>query len=72
VLCFGPPAALAARTLRGSDFPADGGFVTHSLALDLAEDTDFLVLRLSSRGKAAIALDYLDIVALPADASAGR
>jgi hypothetical protein len=70
-LCFGPPAVLAARTLRASDFPA-GGFVTHSLEFDLAEDTDFLVFRLSSQGKTTIALDYLDIVALPADASAGR
>ncbi len=71
VLCFGPPAGLAGRTLRGSDFPA-GGFVTHSLTFDLAEDTDFLVFRLSSRGKTTIALDYLDVVALPADASSGQ
>jgi hypothetical protein len=71
-LCFGPRTVLAARTLRGSDFPDAERFIAHSLTLDLEEDTDFLVFRFVSRGKRAVALDYIDLVALPADVSAGR
>ncbi len=69
VLCFAPKGFLAQRALRGSDFAAADRFVTHSLWIDLAEDTDFLVFRFVSRGKTAVALDYLDIIALPAETS---
>jgi hypothetical protein len=72
VLSFALHAVLASRTLTGGDFPEAGRFVTHSLTLDLPGDSDNLVFRLESKGKTAIALDYIDVVALPADASAAR
>jgi hypothetical protein len=68
-LCFAPKAVLAARSLHGSDFPAADRFTAHSLTIDLAEDTDFLFFRFASRGKTAVALDYIDLIALPAGAS---
>jgi hypothetical protein len=70
-VCFAPPALLATRKLRGSDFPA-GGFTTHSLTIDCSEETNFLSFRVRALGKTAIAVDYLDLVALPADPSAGK
>ncbi len=69
VVCFVPPGPVAARPLRGSDFPAAGRFVRQSLELDLPEDRDYLVFRLVANGKTAIALDCIDLVALPEGAS---
>jgi hypothetical protein len=70
-MSFSLGSLLATRSLRGSDFPGTG-FVVQSLDLDLPEETDCVVFRLVSNGKAALALDYLDIIALPADASTGQ
>jgi hypothetical protein len=69
VLCFAPPAVVAARPLRGRDFPAAGRFVRQSLELNFEEDRDCLVFRLVAHGKAALALDYIDLVALPEESS---
>jgi hypothetical protein len=68
-VCFVPPAAVASRPLRGSDFPAAGRFVRQSLELNLEEDRDYLLFRLVAGGKTAVALDYIDVVALPAGSS---
>jgi hypothetical protein len=68
-LCFGPPAALAARPLRGCDFPAAGRFVTQSLDLNLEEDKDYLLFCLVADGNTALVLDYVDLLALPEDQS---
>jgi hypothetical protein len=59
-----PRGTLAARILYGQDCPA-GRYATHVLTFDLAEETDFVVFNLASAGRAAIALDYIDLVALP-------
>jgi hypothetical protein len=66
---FVPPAALAARPLRGVDFPAAGRFVRQSLNLNLEEDGDYIVFSLHAAGKTAVALDCIDLVAMPAAAS---
>jgi hypothetical protein len=71
-VCFAPGALLAARSLRGVDFPAAGQFTTHSLTLDLPDEANFLVFRFLSSGKTSVALDYLDIIALPEEPSPAR
>jgi hypothetical protein len=61
-VCFAPGALLAARSLRGVDFPTAGQFTMQGLTLDLPDEANFLVLRLLSAGKTAVALDCIDIV----------
>jgi hypothetical protein len=71
VLCFAPQTVLAARSLTGGDFPARGEFVRHSLMLDLADEANFLVFRVLSQGKTSLAVDYIDVLILPEQPSAG-
>ncbi len=65
VLSFAPPALLTRRSLCGADFPHAGRFTPQSLPLNLEQEAHFLVLRVLSQGKTALAVDYIDIIALP-------
>ena len=72
LLCFAPEGVLAKHGIKGKDFPVAGRFTVKSLELDFTEDKDFLIFRFLARGKTAVALDYIDIVALPPKTSTGK
>jgi hypothetical protein len=56
---------LAARALSGWDFAAVGRFTTQRVTFELAEETDCLQFALISSGRTGLAVDYVELVALP-------
>lgn len=61
--CLSPPAPLAERSLRGSDFPTAGRYVIQTLGFEVHEDSEAIQFGVVTAGKTPIALDYIDLIA---------
>ncbi len=67
-----PPAHLAERSLRSSDFPAAGRWITQRIAFEVPEDLESVQFGIVASGRTPITVDYLDLIAESADTTAER
>jgi hypothetical protein len=59
---------LRSRQLDGKDFAAGGRYTRFSFTLDVREEQGEVEFRVTSHGKTAVSLDYIDLTCLSADA----
>jgi hypothetical protein len=72
VCSLSPPAPLAERSLRGSDFETPGHYVRQTLRFEVPEETEGVQIGVVSAGKTPITLDYMELIAETADSSASN
>jgi hypothetical protein len=72
VRTFAPAETLAERRLHGSDFPSGGAYTVQEITFDVAEDVEGVQFGITTSGKTAIALDYIDLIAMPPNGETHR
>jgi hypothetical protein len=66
VNCLSLPDHVLELPLHGRDFPSTDAYTTHSLTVEVTEETEGMQIGVITYGKTPVAVDYLDLIVEPA------